>query len=69
MFRSNQIISATTLIKKFSDIALDLKYRPQAVLITQKSGLKLVLLNVEIYEELLDFRMHAEGPIDPTPLV
>ncbi len=53
MFRSSQIITGTKLIKNFTKIVRELGEEPRAILITTKSNEKLVILNAELYEELL----------------
>jgi PHD/YefM family antitoxin component YafN of YafNO toxin-antitoxin module len=53
MFTSRQIISASKLIKNFTEISKDVSTNPQAILITQKSRASLVLVDAETYEQLL----------------
>ena len=60
MFKSYQIISSHKLIKNFGNIIREFTIKPQAVLIIPKRGDKLVLVNAEIFEELLDFRHSAQ---------
>jgi len=60
MFKSPQVITSNVLRKRFADISRELEYEPQAVLITQKNRGKLVLVNAEIFEDLLDFRYNIE---------
>ena len=65
MFRPNQILTATALVKKYKQISKWLRNSPQALLITQKDGEKLVLVNAEIFMDLCDFRMGAaQSPSD-----
>ena len=56
MFRSDQVMSASAVRKNFSKLAMRLRKDPQAILITQKNGHKLVLVSAEIYEDLMDAR-------------
>ena len=56
MFRINQIIAATNLLKNFTQIIRELSYHEQAILITTKSQPKFVFLNAQLYEELLDLK-------------
>ena len=56
MFKANQIISVTQLIRNFKRISWELATQPQALLITQKKGEHLVLLNAEIFEELMELK-------------
>lgn len=59
MYNSKQILSGTKLIKNFRSITSHLRKEPQALLITQKSGDSLVLVNAEIFEDLVHFRHQA----------
>ena len=61
MFHSNQIITASQLVKKFRSISRYLAQEPQAVLITRKNGQHLVLVNVEIFEDLVESKLRADG--------
>ncbi len=61
MFRLGQIISATELIRNFKDISKYLYTSPQALLITQKSKEHLVLVNAEVFQDLLHFKLKAQG--------
>jgi len=54
MFRVQQIITPTTLIKKFSVIAKHLSQYPQALLVTQRSGKHLVLMDAELFDEMME---------------
>ena len=53
MFSTSQIITATQLVRNFKSIARRLYVYPEALLITQKRGMHLVLVNSDIYEGLL----------------
>jgi hypothetical protein len=66
MFTSKQVIPAAKMIKQFSLISKLLSIQPQALLITQKSRESLVLVNAEIFEELLQLRLdlHAASEAD-----
>jgi hypothetical protein len=61
VFTSKQVIPAAKMIKQFSLISKLLSVNPQALLIMQKSRDSLVLVNAEIFEELLQlkFDLHA----------
>ena len=61
MFNVNQIISATKLIKHFKIISRYLYDNPQPILITQKSQEHLVLVPAEIFQDLLEFKLAAQG--------
>ncbi len=61
MFRSSQIVSATSLVKRFGEISRHLRCHPQALLITQRSGDYLVLVNAEIFEEMTLSRLKTDG--------
>ena len=54
MFRSSQILTRNALLKHFKEIAEHLKQYPQPLLITQRNGEALVLVNAEIFEDLLE---------------
>lgn len=54
MFTSSQIISAAHLVRRFAYYARILLIHPQALLITQKNGEKLVLVNAELFEKLMN---------------
>ena len=60
MFRSYQIISPHKLIKNFGNMVRELSVKPQAVLIIPKRRDKLVLVNANIFEDLLEFRHSAQ---------
>ncbi len=53
MFHSEQVITATELIKNFKMFSKVLEDEPQALLITQKSNKALVLVSATLYEGLL----------------
>ncbi len=61
MFTTNQIVNATKLAKEFSRIAQHLQKNPQALLITRKNGEYLVLVNADIFENLLRFQYEARS--------
>ena len=61
MFRTSQIINKTQLLKRFNDISRHLTHYPQAVLVTQKSGEHLVLVNAHIFEDFLYKRLEEDG--------
>lgn len=54
MFRNSQILSATRLIKHFRAIRGLLSREPQALLVTQRRGGNLVIVNAEIFEDLVN---------------
>jgi PHD/YefM family antitoxin component YafN of YafNO toxin-antitoxin module len=62
MFRTNQILTSTELLKHFRAIARLLDNDPQALLVLQRNGVRLVLLNAEIYEELMLKSFERPGP-------
>ncbi|MBX7139176.1 MAG: hypothetical protein K1X83_14470 [Oligoflexia bacterium] len=57
MFKSDQIMSGTHLVRNFRNISWHLTTAPQALLITLRKGDPLVLVNAEIFEELLSARL------------
>lgn len=54
MFSTDQIMTATHLVRNFNRITRLLSEFPDALLITQKRGVHLVLVNADIYENLLN---------------
>ena len=69
MFKASQIISATKLIKNFRAITKELQTIPQALLITQKSYEPLVLVNAQIFEDLVEgnFAAHVNAKLQSSP--
>lgn len=67
MFRTDQIYSASELIRNFAKISKRIMKSPQALLIKHKPSKYLVLVHAEIYEDLLDkcFRYETSGKLDP----
>ena len=61
MFRIGQIISSTRLVRHFRRVARYLESHPQPLLVLQKSGPALVLVNAEIFEELVGAKLHSDG--------
>lgn len=64
MFKASHVITAGTLRKHFVGIVRDLEYEPKAILITQRKRGKLVLVNAEIFEDLLYRRFNADAGND-----
>jgi hypothetical protein len=62
MFSSNQVITATELVRNFPRFSKMLTYEPQALLITQKRSSYLVLVSAEIFEDLLSKNFGAPKP-------
>ena len=67
MFASNQIISAAHLVRRFAYFARYLLEHPQALLITQRNGEKLVLVNAEIFEDMLKQRFAETDSVFTKP--
>jgi hypothetical protein len=66
MFRTGQMLTASALPRNFSKVSKYICRHPQALLITQKSGEHLVLVNAEIFEDLLSAKFgpsQEEGDI------
>ena len=61
MFKLGQILTTTQLIRNFHRVTQELKTDPQPVLITQRSGYHLVLVNAEIFEELMNAKLQRGG--------
>lgn len=69
MFRSGQILSAITLMRCYRKVARELESQPQAILITHRHGSHFVLVNAEIFEDLVNQQFGAQGqPPAPPPL-
>lgn len=69
MFKTNQIISKTDLLKSFELVARHLESHPQALLITRRQGVHLVLVNAQIWESFLLERFERDSENGtPTPL-
>jgi hypothetical protein len=60
MFDLGNILTSTQLIRGYRKILSELEREPQALLITQRNGAHMVLVNAEIFEELLEFRHSAQ---------
>jgi hypothetical protein len=56
MFRIDQIISATRFIRSFREIAKHLAQSPEPLLITQKNGRFLVVMDGELFDGLISAR-------------
>ena len=56
MFKANQVIGATQFVRNFKRISWELATQPQAFLIMQKKDEHLLLVNADIFEELMDLK-------------
>ena len=56
MFRINQIMTATQFVRSFREVAAFLSRNPEPLLITQKSGQFIVVMDGEFFEGLMDGR-------------
>jgi hypothetical protein len=54
MFRIDQILNATTFIRSFREVADRLSRNPEPLLITQKNGRFIVVMDGEFFEGLLE---------------
>jgi len=61
MFKLGQIITSTQLLRRYREILRLLEVEPQPLLITQRNGAHMVLVNAEIFEELTLARLHSDG--------
>ncbi|RIL10381.1 MAG: hypothetical protein DCC75_04480 [Proteobacteria bacterium] len=61
MFRTGQIINQSELLRHFKRIVKLLEKQPQAILVTQRSGEHLVLVNAGIFEGLLSQQLGKSG--------
>ena len=73
MFRINQIMTATQFVRSFGEVAAFLSRNPEPLLITQKNGRFIVIMDGEFFEGLMDARerltkvqqqVHALDPSD-----
>ena len=60
MFRIDQILSVTTFLRTFKEVAHRLYSNPEPLLITQRSGRFIVVMDGDLFQELLDARYEAE---------
>lgn len=76
MFRIDQILNATTFIRSFREVADRLSRNPEPLLITQKNGRFIVVMDGEFFEGLLEGMapfnpqgsgLEAGGPYDFKP--
>jgi hypothetical protein len=65
MFRINQIITATELLKHFRLIARHLIDQPEPILVRQRKGKPLVILAGSFFEDLLS--QLQNGPTEEKP--
>ena len=56
MFRINQIMTATQFIRSFREIRAFLSRNPEPLLITQKNGRFIVVMDGEFFEGLMETR-------------
>lgn len=56
MFRIDQIMTATQFIRSFREVAKHLSRTPAPLLITQKNGQFLVVMDGEFFQGLMDAR-------------
>ncbi|RIL04478.1 MAG: hypothetical protein DCC75_12585 [Proteobacteria bacterium] len=61
MFRTSQIINQSELLRYYKKIVRLLEKQPQAILVTQRGGEHLVLVNAGIFEELLSGQISKSG--------
>lgn len=56
MFSTKQIHTVTEFIRNHKRILDNMRYYPQNILLSSKSGEKYVLMNSEIYDELMELK-------------
>jgi hypothetical protein len=56
MFRIDQIFSATTFIRSFREVAQRLASAPEPLLITQRDGRFIVIMDGQFFEGIMDAR-------------
>ena len=59
MFTVNQIVTSTKLQREFSKIAKAIAQEPQAFLITREKGRHMVIVDAEIFNDLMEFKYSA----------
>ena len=57
MFRIDQILSATTFIRSFREVAQRLAATPEPLLITQRDGRFVVVMDGEFFEGIMGARL------------
>lgn len=66
MFRIDQIMSATRFIRSFKEVARRLSENHEPLLITQRNGRFMVIMDGVFFEAIMDARRHLEATIgDP----
>ena len=66
MFRIDQIMSATTFIRSFREVAEHLSQHPEPLLITQKNGRFMVVMDGDFFEGLLSALHRVEDTLHHT---
>ncbi len=61
MFKTEQIVTSTKLIRGFKSIAKRLLNNYEAILITQKGNKFMVLVNARMFEDLVEFQHEARA--------
>lgn len=56
MFRIDQIMSATQFIRAFRHVARGLACTPEPILITQRSGRFIVVMDAEFFDDIMRVR-------------
>ncbi len=56
MFRINQIMTATQFVRSFREVGAFLSRNPEPLLITQKNGRFIVVMDGEFFEGLMEGR-------------
>jgi PHD/YefM family antitoxin component YafN of YafNO toxin-antitoxin module len=64
MFRIDQIINASQFIRHFKELAAHLSESNEPLLISQKNGRFLVVMDGEFFEEIMDIRAKTAGMSD-----
>ena len=65
MFKLGQILTSTQLFRRYREVLNLLAAQPQPLLITQRNGHHMVLVNAEIFEDLLFAKLRADGIVEP----
>ena len=61
MFRIDQILSATTFVRSFREVAQRLASTPEPLLITQRDGRFIVIMDGEFFEGIMGARYELQS--------
>ncbi|MEY4668392.1 MAG: hypothetical protein RL518_1091 [Pseudomonadota bacterium] len=61
MFRIDQIVSVSTFIRNFREIAQRLRLRHEPLLLTQRDGGYIVVMDGAFFEDIMDARKRIQS--------